>query len=213
MISLRKLLPICAMPNGGFTRSDDVTFLKLTKIPCAVSGRRYAMLAASRIAPTCVSNIRLKSRGSVRSHSLYSPGCFDGRLPHGALREVVGAEAQLAGAAVDHRVGEAADMARGDPDLRMQDHGRVERDHVVALLDHRALPGALDVLREQDAVVAEVERRAEAAVDVGRREDESAPACRGTRPSRSSLRPRTARVARSPSWLRNLAITAWRRPP
>ncbi len=40
VISLRKLLPICAIPNGGFTRSDEVTFLKLTKMPCAVSGRR-----------------------------------------------------------------------------------------------------------------------------------------------------------------------------
>ena len=34
------LFPICAMPNGGLTRKDDVTFLKLTKMPCAVSGRR-----------------------------------------------------------------------------------------------------------------------------------------------------------------------------
>ena len=40
VISLRKLLPICAMPNGGLTRIDEVTFLKLTKMPCAVSGRR-----------------------------------------------------------------------------------------------------------------------------------------------------------------------------
>ena len=90
--------------------------------------------------------------------------------------EVVGAEPQLAGAAVDHRVGEACDVARCDPDLRVHDHRGVERDHVVALLDHRALPLALDVLVQQDAVVAEVERRAEAAVDVRRREHERAPA-------------------------------------
>jgi len=40
VISFRKLLPICAMPNGGFTRSEEVTFLKFTKMPCAVSGRK-----------------------------------------------------------------------------------------------------------------------------------------------------------------------------
>ena len=38
--SLRKLLPICAMPNGTFTRVVSTTFLKLRKMPCAVSGRR-----------------------------------------------------------------------------------------------------------------------------------------------------------------------------
>ncbi len=82
VISLRKLLPIWAIPNGGFTRIDEVTFLKLTKIPCAVSGRRNAREASSRTGPTNVSNIRLNSRGSVRSQSGISPGCFDGRLPH-----------------------------------------------------------------------------------------------------------------------------------
>ena len=40
VISLRNDLPICAMPNGGFLRENCRTFLKLTKMPCAVSGRR-----------------------------------------------------------------------------------------------------------------------------------------------------------------------------
>ena len=40
VISLRNDLPICAMPNGGFWRAICSTFLKLTKMPCAVSGRR-----------------------------------------------------------------------------------------------------------------------------------------------------------------------------
>ena len=40
VISLRKLLPIWAMPNGGFLRAAFRTFRKLTKMPCAVSGRR-----------------------------------------------------------------------------------------------------------------------------------------------------------------------------
>ena len=40
VISLRKLLPIWAMPNGGFLRLEVTTLAKLRKMPCAVSGRR-----------------------------------------------------------------------------------------------------------------------------------------------------------------------------
>ena len=40
VISLRNDLPIWAIPNGGFLRAKPSTFLKLMKIPCAVSGRR-----------------------------------------------------------------------------------------------------------------------------------------------------------------------------
>ncbi len=40
LISFRKAFPICAMPKGTFTRAVSTTLLKLTKIPCAVSGRR-----------------------------------------------------------------------------------------------------------------------------------------------------------------------------
>ena len=40
VISLRNDLPTCAMPNGGFLRVNCRTFLKLMKMPCAVSGRR-----------------------------------------------------------------------------------------------------------------------------------------------------------------------------
>ena len=55
--------------------------------------------------------------------------------PLAALRvlELVGAEALLADAAVDERVGEAADVARRLPDLRVEDDRRVEGDDVVAL--------------------------------------------------------------------------------
>ena len=40
LISLRNALPIWAMPKGSFTRPVSTTFLKLMKMPCAVSGRR-----------------------------------------------------------------------------------------------------------------------------------------------------------------------------
>src|SRR4029079_19286815 len=57
VISLRKLLPICAIPNGGFLRDVVSTFLKLTKMPCAVSGRRYATLASDSLWQTVVFNL------------------------------------------------------------------------------------------------------------------------------------------------------------
>ena len=53
------------MPNGMRTRAVSQTFLKLTKIPCAVSGRRYVTLELSSSAPTCVLNIKLNARGAV----------------------------------------------------------------------------------------------------------------------------------------------------
>jgi hypothetical protein len=40
VISFRNAFPIWAIPNGGFLRLNCRTFLKLTKIPWAVSGRR-----------------------------------------------------------------------------------------------------------------------------------------------------------------------------
>ena len=40
VISLRNDLPIWPMPNGGFLRDAVTTLAKLTKMPCAVSGRR-----------------------------------------------------------------------------------------------------------------------------------------------------------------------------
>jgi hypothetical protein len=93
----------------------------------------------------------------------------------GRAVELVGSKPELARAAVDQRVREPFDMARGFPDARVEDDGRVERDDVVALLDHRLEPGVPDVRLHEDAVVAVVVGRAEAAVDLGGGEDEPAP--------------------------------------
>ncbi len=49
-------------------------FQKLAKMPCAVSGRRYASESASRIAPQCVSNMRLNILGSVREPGVLASG-------------------------------------------------------------------------------------------------------------------------------------------
>ena len=51
VISLRKLLPIWHTPKGIFRRVVRCIFLKFTKMPCAVSGRRYTSLAESSVTP------------------------------------------------------------------------------------------------------------------------------------------------------------------
>ena len=99
---------------------------------------------------------------------------------------MVGAEALLAVAAVDERIGEAADVARDLPDARVEDDRGVEREDVVALLHHRRQPAGLDVVLQQDAVVAVVVGGAEAAVDLRGGEDEAAPARRARRSCPSS---------------------------
>src|SRR3954471_20697234 len=65
VISLRKLLPTWAMPNGGFLRLVCSTLAKLTNMPCAVSGRRYTVDPAPSTGPASVLNIRLNARASV----------------------------------------------------------------------------------------------------------------------------------------------------
>src|SRR5262249_22737345 len=82
VISLRKLLPAWAIPNGTLTRTVSTTFLKLTNIPWAVSGRRNAVSSAPPSAPSVVLNIRLNSRGSVSWHLSCSPGCLLGLSGH-----------------------------------------------------------------------------------------------------------------------------------
>src|SRR5437763_17036899 len=66
VISFRNDLPIWAIPNGGFLRLVVSTFMKFTNMPCAVSGRRYAVLASSSTGPTNVLNMRLNARASVK---------------------------------------------------------------------------------------------------------------------------------------------------
>ena len=65
-ISLRKAFPVWAIPKGIFIRPDFWTFKKFTKIPWAVSGRRYKSIEASAEAPILVPNIRLNCFTSVQ---------------------------------------------------------------------------------------------------------------------------------------------------
>ena len=66
VISLRNDLPICPIPNGIFFLDVLCTFLKFTKIPCAVSGLKYTVFFASSVTPWNVLNIRLNWRISVK---------------------------------------------------------------------------------------------------------------------------------------------------
>ena len=64
-----------------------------------------------------------------------------GRLaPAGRLVEVVGAEPQLARAAVHQRIGEPGQVPARQPGAGVLDDRRVQRDDVVALLEHRPPP-------------------------------------------------------------------------
>ena len=65
VISLRKLLPIWAMPKGTRTRVLSQTFLKLTKMPWAVSGRRKAasFFAAERADDRLEHQVEVARRG------------------------------------------------------------------------------------------------------------------------------------------------------
>jgi hypothetical protein len=88
--------------------------------------------------------------------------------------ELVGAEALLAGSAVDERVGETLEVTGRLPRARVLEDRRVQRDDVVAVLEHRPPPLCLDVVAQQHPVVAVVVGRAQPAVDLGGRKDEAA---------------------------------------
>ena len=90
------------------------------------------------------------------------------------LGQLVGAEALLAVAAVDQRIGEGGDVAARLPHLRRHEDGGVETDDVVAQLHHGPPPGVLDVALEEHAERPVVPGGAEAAVDLARGEDEAA---------------------------------------
>ena len=104
VISLRNALPICAMPNGGLRRAIWATFLKLTKMPCAVSGRRNASepRLLDRADPRLEHEVELPRLGEVALVGL--AWMLARSLPALRLLELVGAVAALAEAAVDERV-------------------------------------------------------------------------------------------------------------
>ena len=141
--------------------------------------------ASSSTGPMNVLNIRLKRRGGpsgepssghLRPSSWTMPGsrfCVSVRI------SVPGSSSSrnrwLFACALHQRVTELRDVAGRDPYLRVHQDARVEADDVVALLDHGAPPGALDVVLELDAERPVIPHGVDAAVDLAAREDEAAP--------------------------------------
>ena len=100
-------------------------------------------------------------------------GQLEGGLAAPILNELVRAEALVALAAVHQRIGEAAQVAGGDPGLRVHEDGGVKADVIGVLLHELLPPGALDVVLQLDAERAVVPGVGEAAVDLGAGEDEA----------------------------------------
>src|SRR5689334_12798498 len=95
-----------------------------------------------------------------RTLGIRSPGyAFNSRI--------VRAKSLLAVAAIDERIGEASNVAAGNPDLPMHEYRRVEPFDVVARADHRVPPAILEILLQLDAEWAVVPHGSRAAVDLG----------------------------------------------
>ena len=85
---------------------------------------------------------------------------------HLILNEHVGAIAFFRVAVVNQRVVERIDMARGLPNRRMHENGRVETHDVLVEQDHRLPPILLDIVFQLHAVLTVVIDRAESVVNV-----------------------------------------------
>ena len=88
--------------------------------------------------------------------------------------EVIGPEAVVAVEAFHQRVVKRFDVPGCLPDIRRENHRRIQSDDVIAGGDHGVPPRASDVLLQLDAKRAVVPGRPGAAVNLARREDKAA---------------------------------------
>ena len=163
VISLRKLLPTCAIPNGSLRRVArghvvEVDEDALRRLGAQVRDRGGVLDRPDVGLEHEVEASRLGERAALAA--------VGARDLAGRALQVLRPEAELAVAAVDHRVGEARDVARDLPDPRVHDDRGIEAHDVVALLDHRAPPGRLQVVLELHAERTVVPEAAHAAVDL-----------------------------------------------
>ena len=184
VISLRNDLPTWAMPNGGLRRAKVRTVLKSRKMPCAVSGRRKTRW------PPLLDGADRRLEHEVELARL-------GELALLGLARELGRALAAADLGLGVRILAAssrwsarkrrlqvlqstsgsvkpARWPRGLPRLGVLDDRRVQRDDVVALLQHRVPPGVDDVALEQHAVVPVVVGVGDAAVDLRGGEDQAA---------------------------------------
>ena len=181
VISFRNDLPTWAIPKGGLRRASLGDVLEVDEDPLRRLRPEVDVRAGllDRADARAEHQVELARLGQVAVGRLAGALARPLAAPHFLVLlvgEMVGAEAQLAGAAVDQRVGEAADVPGRLPDPRVEDDRRVERDDVLPLAHHRLEPAGLDVLLQQHAVVAVVVGGAEAAVDLRGGEDEASAA-------------------------------------
>ena len=81
----------------------------------------------------------------------------------------------LAGAAINHRIGETFDVTRGLENRRMREDRAVHPDHVIALMHHDAPPVVLQVAFQFDPEGSVIPGAVESAVDFAGLKDEAAP--------------------------------------
>jgi hypothetical protein len=93
--------------------------------------------------------------------------------------ELVGPIPFLGRSAVDHGIGEAADVPRGFPDPRIHDDRAVQPDHVVAHPDVVAPPGVLDIPLELNAQRTVVPEPVDPTVNLARRKNQAAALAQG----------------------------------
>ncbi len=86
---------------------------------------------------------------------------------HLGVIQLVEAETVLAIGAIDERISEVVEVARGLPDSRRRQYRGVETHDITTLLDHRGPPGLLDVAQQEHPQRAVVVGGAEPAVDLG----------------------------------------------
>ena len=157
-------------------REAFTTLRKLVKMPWAVSGRRYAVEPEPSTGPSCVLNIRLNCRGSVKKpaawHSVAGRflNSFFGQTASCSLSSRKRDLHSLQSTSGSLKPG---DVARGLPDPRALDDRAVEADDVPPRRDHRAPPVLLGVAQQLDAEGPVVVAGVDPAVDLARLEDEA----------------------------------------
>ena len=206
LISLRKLLPIWAMPNGSFLRDRlldvlEVDVRALGRLGPQVDDRGVLLDRAHERLEHQVEAARRRERAAVDGALEAEPLDDRGSRRSVAVRfSAPGSSSRRkrrwSVCALDERVAERPDVAGRDPHLGVHEDPGVEADDVVALLDHRPPPGALDVVLQLDPERPVVPDGVDAAVDLassGRRSRAAWRARRSCRARRRRARGRTRR--------------------
>jgi hypothetical protein len=182
VISLRKDLPVCAMPNGrlaarGLHDVEEVDEDALRRLGPQVV-QPLLVLHRAQIGLEQPAELTRLGEGALGAAArAVDVGEALGRQPavlrFVGLFEVVGAVALVTRLALGQRIGERVDVPGRDPHVARQDDRGVDAYDVLAPLHHRLPPLAADVLLELDTERPVVPRRPRATVDLAGLVDES----------------------------------------